>query len=130
LQEHASGRTPKYGKETRGKVKGFDQGGDLPGGIKLDEEYFGGERILHVGCIRRVRASGLRQMFGFAGIFMCRFRTRLGYVKVISQSICWKNGRYLAVISFLDESLASWFIVNRCHYVVVVKTWPTLMLEW
>ena len=73
-------------------------GGDLPGGIKLDEKYFGGERILHVGSIRSVRASGLRRMLGFAVCYMCGFRTRLGYIKRISQSILVGNGWYSTII--------------------------------
>lgn len=47
---------------------------DLPGGRegkqKLDEEYFGGERIPHVGRIPRVRALGLRRILGFAVLYL------------------------------------------------------------
>ena len=66
----------KYGKETRGKVKGFGRsirGTEeiyREGKQKLDEEYFGGERILHVGRIPRVRASGLRRILGFAVLYL------------------------------------------------------------
>jgi hypothetical protein len=74
LQEQARGRTPKNGKETGGKAKGFDgsiRGGDLPGGIKLDEEHFGGERILHVGSIPRVRGIGIAANVWLCGFFIC-----------------------------------------------------------
>ena len=89
------------------RLRRIDQGGDLPGGIKLDEEYFGGERILHVGSIRRVRASGSRRMSGFAVYYTCRFCTRLGYSKGISQSIAWK-----------------WLIFDNCFSFFELDLWP------
>jgi hypothetical protein len=69
------------------RLRRIDQGGDLPGGIKLDEEHFGGERILHVGSIPRVRGIGIAANVWLCGFFyMFRFCTRFGYGKRISQS--------------------------------------------
>lgn len=56
------------------RLRPIDPSGDLPGGRegkqKLDEEYFGGERIPHVGRIPRVRALGLRRILGFAVLYL------------------------------------------------------------